>query len=66
MMIPVLFPAKVVENIGTCKKSIGIIFLRREFILNFGQFIKNSINFCLYCMVVWIIFPNFTPLINPN
>lgn len=30
------------ENIGTCKKSIGIIFLRREFILNFGQFIKNS------------------------
>jgi large-conductance mechanosensitive channel len=54
------------ENIGTSKKSIGIIFLRREFILNFGQFIKNRINFCLYCMAVWIIFPNFTPLINPN
>ena len=41
MIFSFLFSAKVVEIFRICKKSAGFLFLCHEFILNFGQFIKN-------------------------
>lgn len=41
MIILLFCTAKIEKNIGICKKSSKIIFNQREFVLNFGQFIKN-------------------------